>query len=161
MFLLATCFFLLMVLTGCESLERKFIRKPKTYVRPSPITNFEDYTHAMTPLDRYRKHYVLFDYWNSELIGAFEGQGMNAKRLKRASSDALQELRILQGCLQSDLADSLGRLIEERVRLDEQIQQGTYLASQAGIIRRALERQSRDLHREFSWRKVEDHLNRP
>lgn len=146
-------------LIGCESVQRKFIRKPKAYVRPSPIVSFQDYTRAMTPLDRYRKHYVLFDYWNSELIDAFEGRGVSAKRMKRASSESLQELHTLKGLLQDDLAEHLGRMIEDRQHLNEQIQRGPYPPSQADLIRRALERQSRDLHRDFSWRKVEDRLN--
>lgn len=156
---LAVCCLLSAGLIGCESLERKFSRKPKTYVRPSAIIGFQDYTRAMTPLDRYQKHYVIFDYWNSELIDAFEGRGVSAKRMKRASSESLQELHTLKGLLQDDLAEQLGRTIEERKRLNEQIQRGSYPPSQADLIRRALERQSRDLHRSFSWRKVEDRLN--
>src|SRR3989338_8735827 len=83
--LCAVCCVLSAALTGCESLQRKLIRKPKNRPKPTPIVTFTDYTRTMTPLDRYRKHAVIFEYWNGELVKALEdtvpNQPVNQKRL--------------------------------------------------------------------------------
>jgi len=112
----------------------------------------------MTPLDRYRKHYALFDYWNAELLDALQPHTSNPKRARRASSEALQELKTLQGLLQEDKIVQAGRMIQERTQLDQQIQRGAYNPSQLDLMRRMLETQTRQMHRELFWRKVEDHL---
>jgi len=157
--LLLTAYCLLpTVLVGCESLQKKFIRKPKPQARPSPIISFQDYTRAITPLDRYRKHYVLFEYWNAELLDGLKVPTANPKRLKRTSAESLEELRILRGLLQDDLAARMDRIIEERQGLDRQIQSGSYSQAQLDAMRRALETQTRQLDREFFWRDVEDRL---
>ncbi len=140
-------------------MQKKFVRKRKTpLARPAPIVTFQDYTRSMTPLDRYRKHYVMFDYWNAELLGVLEDRDFSVKRLRKCSSEALQELRVLQGILQDDLAAEADPLIHERARLDQQIQQRLLMPSDLGTLRQRLETQTRQIHRELSWRNVEDRL---
>ena len=150
---------LLTVLVGCESLERKLTRKSKTPPpAPSPIIQFQDYTRSMTPLDRYRKHYMIFDYWNEEFIEALRSSSMNQKRLARASAEALGELRTLQSLLPEDKAAQLAPWLEEREAIDRQVRRGGVDTLQAATTLRALESQSRQIHRDFFWRDVQDHL---
>ena len=150
---------LLSGLTGCESLQKKLTRKPKQpQARPNPVIQFQDYSRAMTPLDRYRKHYMIFDYWNSELLDAIQSHPLNPKRYRRASSDALGELQALQGLLTEELAGRLAPLIEERTELDRRLQRVDASDSQVPFLQRDLEAQTRRFQREFFWRKVEDHL---
>ena len=157
--LCAVCCALSAVLTGCESLERKFTRKPTgPKPAPTPIITFEDYTRTMTPLDRYRKHYLMFDYWNGEVLQALQSPPLNPKRFGRASSEALGELTTLQGLLADDLAARLVPLIEERAKIDRALRSGSFSESQAQIIVHALEAQTRQIHREFFWRDVQDHV---
>jgi len=146
-------------LTGCEALQRKFTRKPKhPKPPPSPIIHFKDYTGAMTPLDRYRKHLLIFDYWNDELIEGFRARPVNAKRLKHASKEALEELTVLQELVAEDVAVRIAPLIEARAKIDRNLQRGAVTAFQANAAVRELESQTRQIRREFFWRDVEDHL---
>ena len=155
-------------LTGCESFQRKFVRKPKQTARVTPIINFQDYTRAMTPMDRYRKHYALFDYWNAELLSALEthattspgiGQpGTNPKRIKLASEESLQELKALQDLLQDATAAQLTPLVDAREQFDRQLQTGSYSAAQLSVVSHNLEAQTRRIQRELYWRNVEDLL---
>jgi len=101
---------------------------------------------------------VLFEYWNAELLDGLKVPTANPKRLKRTSAESLEELRILRGLLQDDLAARMDRIIEERQGLDRQIQSGSYSQAQLDAMRRALETQTRQLDREFFWRDVEDRL---
>lgn len=143
---------------GCETLQRKFTRKAKPRPRPNPIIQFQDYTRAMTPIDRYRKHYMMFDYWNDELMNALQRAPLNPKRYKRASTDALAELHTMRELVTDAVGPRLDRVIEERVVIDRQLQRGALSSAQAPPLLRALERQTRQVHREFFWRDVEDSL---
>lgn len=149
---------LLMAGAGCESLQKKFIRKRKQETRPSPIITFEDYTRTMTSLDKYRKHYLLFNYWNGELISVLQERDANPKRARRASGESLQELGIMRGLLTDTAAARVTPLIEERERLDRQLQRGLSAPSELGLAVRQLERQTREVHRSLFWRDVEDQL---
>lgn len=153
------CVVLSASLTGCESLQRKFTRKSK---RPAaavnPILKFEDYTRAMTPLDRYRKHALLFDYWNDELMAALQDRSINVKRCRRTSGEALAELQTLQGLLTDAMAAQLEPLIQERASVHRQFSTGALSAHQAMMAWRALEAQKRQVQRTFFWRDVQDSL---
>ena len=155
----ACCLLLVAVLSGCESLERKFTRKPKgPRAVPTPVINFQDYTQAMTPLDRYRKHYLIFDYWNDDFMDALQRKPMNAKRLKLASSESLNELTALQGLVADDLIGAFTPLIEVRAKINKQVQTGHVSDSAANDIWRELDAQSRTIRRELFWRNVQDRL---
>ena len=144
---------------GCESLERKFTRKPKTPTeRPNPVIVFQDYSQAMTPLERYRKHYLMFGYWNGELLEALQVPALNPKRITRASTESLSELTALRNLLESDLAGRLDPVIEARTAIDRQVQGASFGAAQAIRIVQVVEAQTRQINREFFWRDVQDHL---
>ena len=158
MILLTAHCLLLAVLVGCESLERKFTRKPKHPITaPSPVTQFQDYTRSLTPLDRYRKHYMIFDYWSEELATELRNSSMNQKRLARASAESLGELRTLQSLLRDGRAADLVPVLEEREALDWQVQRGID-ALQSVRIARMLEAHAQRMHRDFFWRDVQDAL---
>src|SRR3989338_4082285 len=139
----ACCVLLVAVLTGCESLQRKFTRKPRhAPPAPSPIISFQDYSRAMTPLDRYRKHYMMFDYWNEELIEALHSSPINPKRFKRASSEALEELKTMSHLVVDDVSVRLTPLIDERAKIDRELQGAGFNTSQANPLGRMLEAQT-------------------
>ena len=156
--LLTTHYVLLTGLTGCESLQRKLTRKPKRQTTINPIIQFEDYAKAVTPLDRYRKHTLLFEYWNDELISTLQQHPWSAKRSRHASAEALAELTTLKGLLTEDVAERLEPLIQERARIHRQFMTGTFSPNQADATGRIFETQQRRFHREFYWRDVEEHL---
>ena len=145
---------------GCENMQRKFVRQRKTEARPSPIVGFQDYTQLIMPIDLYRKHYMMFDYWNAQLLDELSSttaQQTNPKRLQRASEESLNELRTMRRLLQDDTGAQLDPLLDERERLARRLHAAD-LSSGTDAIRRALESQTREIHRQFFSRQVEDHL---
>ncbi|MBI3325024.1 MAG: hypothetical protein HYZ92_07065 [Candidatus Omnitrophica bacterium] len=159
---LVAIFLLVTGLTGCESVTRKFTRKPKhAPERPSPVTSFQDYAGSVTPLERYRKHYMLFEYWNAELVDEMRQPMMNGKRARHASHEALQELGSLRELLQPALLPRLEPILEQRRSLDGQLRADALTASQRETTLRLLDEQLRHMHRELYWRKVEDKLHSP
>jgi len=160
-FHVACCVLLVAGLTGCESLQRKLTRKSKPKPPPTPIISFQDYTAAMTPLDRYRKHYTIFDYWNSELIAAFEARTPNPKRIKLASSEAIGELETMKGLVVDEVAARFEPLLRERAQIDRELQRSGFDGSRSEWVKHRLEAQTRQIHRDLYWRKVEDQLKSP
>jgi hypothetical protein len=143
---------------GCESLQRKFTRKPKRPVPPpAPIINFQDYSKAMTPIERYRKHYLLFTYWNDNLLDALRELSPNPKRIARASEESLNELKTLHSLLNEETAQRFEPLVDERTRVHQQVQRH-YSPERNIAIRRGLEQQTRTIRREWFWRRIEDSL---
>lgn len=112
----------------------------------------------MTPADRYRKHYLIFDYWQDELLDALQSPPVNPKRYKQASAESLVELRALQGLLTDGAAGRMAPLVDERAKVDGQLQRGLLQPVQIPGLVRTLERQERRINREFFWRDVEDAL---
>lgn len=158
LFSLAACCLLLTAL-GCESFQRKFTRKPKQAAKPpSPIVQFHDYSGAMTPLERYRKHYNIFDYWNDDLLRALDAKSPNPKRYRRASEESLLELRTLRSLLADELAFQLDPLITQREAMDKQLRANSLGVSPNSPITRTLEAHSRKIHREFFWRNIQEQL---
>ena len=150
---------LLLVASGCESMQRKFVRKSKApREKHNPVVQFQDYSSLMTPVDRYQKHYAVFGYWNSELMDALNGSVINPKKIREASAESLQELQQLQGLLDESLAAQLQPSIDTRARIDRRIQADNYVGPQFDVTRRELEAQTRSIQRSFYWRDVQDHL---
>ncbi len=151
---------LIVGVSGCESLQRKLTRRSKQpKPPPTPIVNFQDYSQATTPVDRYRKHYLIFDYWNEDLLQALDRQPVNPKRVQRASSESLVELDAMKSLMNDDAVQRMAPLVEARAALNQRLQ-GSLNEAQASSLRRSVEQQGRQIHREFFWRDVQDQLKR-
>lgn len=161
--MLGACCVAVLGVSGCESWQRKFTRRPKEASRPpSPVISFQDYSGAMTPLERYRKHAIMFDYWNQDLIDSLQVRSPNPKRYRRASEEALGELKTMQALLNDETAAGLGAVIDARVKLNRQAQSQEFSdQAQASLIIREVERQAREIHRSFYWRDVQEQLKAP
>ncbi len=144
---------------GCEALQRKLTRTSKhPQPAPGPIFQFQDYSRAVTPLDRYRKHYLMFQYWNGELLDALQHPPLYGKRYRHASSESLAELEQLRGLLAEEAAARLDPVLNERREIDRRLQGVAFVESEATGAVRQLEIQTRAIQREFFWRNVEDRV---
>jgi hypothetical protein len=148
--------------SGCsEAWQRKFIRKKKTAAaRPDPIITFEDYSKLISPLDRYRKHFLMYQYWNDELMGALKDRTPNPKRVARSSEQSLAELREMRRFLDEAAAEEFSPIIAEREGIDRQLQ-GSMSPAQSGLLLSQVERQTRVVRGKWFWRTVEDRVQAP
>ena len=149
----------LLIATGCtDAMMKKFVRQPKAQPRPSPIVQFDEYAASTSPLDLYRKHATVFEYWNAELLDALLPTANNSKRVKRASQESLRQLEAMVQLLADASAGQVQPLLEERRKLDRQLQDQVDDHAQAALLRQSLELQQRRLHRYMAVGKVTDHL---
>ena len=64
----------------------------------------------------------------------------------------------MQGLLSDDRAARMSPVIEQRLKLDQQLRSPAFGASQSPIVSRTVEQQTLKIHRDFFWRDVEDEL---
>ncbi len=151
---------LLIAGAGCESFQRKFTRKKKTdEATPSPVISFQDYSRTQTPMDLYRKHYLMFEYWNSELQDALESSPVNPKRIRLASEESCLELQALQRLLTDEAGAPLAAAIEERQGMDRQLQDRTLTRPAAQLLKKTIDAHARLVNGQFFWRSVQNRLN--
>ncbi|MDP3769262.1 MAG: hypothetical protein Q8S13_14715 [Dehalococcoidia bacterium] len=140
-------------------MQRKFVRKKKGEVEaPSPIITFEDYNRAIAPIDLYRKHYLMFEYWNTELQRELEGRVVNPKRVRLASEESLTELGALQRLLTEEAGAELAPVIEERRAVDRQLRDKGMNRYQGQIVKKTIDAHGRLMNGRFFWRSVKDQL---
>ncbi len=83
---------------------------------------------------------------------------MNSKRVKHASKESLAELQVLQGLVTDEAAARMAPIIEGRAKVHQRLQVGTVQTVHAIMVTRDVDAQTRQLNREFYWRRMEDQL---
>ena len=147
---------------GCESMQQKFTRrKTKVEEAPAPVITFEDYSRTQTPLDLYRKHYLMFEYWNSELQDALESSPVNPKRVRLASEESYLELQSLQRLLTEEAGAPLAAVLEERRGLNAQLNNQSLSRPAAQLLKKPIDAHARLINGQFFWRTMKDRLKPP
>ena len=100
--------------TGCETMKRKFIRKPKVVKAPEPIFALEQtYRPEFPPEVRYGAHFAYWKAAHDDLLSGLETA--TRMRRERAARQAIKELKGMQALLEGPTADGLGQVYHTRV----------------------------------------------
>ncbi|MBI4355273.1 MAG: hypothetical protein HY597_02315 [Candidatus Omnitrophica bacterium] len=146
-----------MLLTGCESLRRKFVRKPKHPQRVVALSTTKTYEIHRTPLESYERHYLQWVFWNAEVLTGLETG--NQPKVIRGATESASELRKLQALLEASTAQRLNPVIAETEACAKRFHASMDLSlAETGTWRTRLERQQRLMHREFLAKRVADLL---
>lgn len=149
-------FFLLMNITGCEGLKRKFTRKKKEAVKMPRIYQAKKYTKTPSP-ELYKKHFAYWQSWQSELISVL---GENHKKDMRCAEEVVGQLKDMQGILVPEKAEEMKPHIEKMVKVKDMIFNEEMSVANREYIRSTLEREDRLINKEFSYTKVKDFLRK-
>ncbi|MGE4357949.1 MAG: hypothetical protein AB7E08_05300 [Candidatus Omnitrophota bacterium] len=93
-------FILVVLLAGCASFRRKFVREREKEKKPQPVVYFKEYTKDTSYDDLYKKHFLFWKYWEMELINALEED--NYKKQLTCIQQAISNLKDLETYLVSD-----------------------------------------------------------
>lgn len=143
---------------GCESVQRKFVRKTKAAKPPTPVVHFKSYEPTQSVEELYKRQLLQWSFWNGELVGGF---GVSEKKIQHASRETLDVLLELQRFLPAAKARPLQSLIDEHRQLDARIQRGYLDDAEEQRLKRRFEFQQRAVTRDFSWRDVKDLAHLP
>ena len=152
---LLSVIFLVMSLTGCEALQKKFTRK-KTTVKKPRFYQVKKYTRKPSP-ELYKQHYAYWESWQSQLIQVI---GENSKKDKQCIEEAVGHLKDMQNILIPTKAEEMQPHIEKMEDAKEAIFRGELTFAKKDDIRRTLEREDRAIRRDFCYNRVKDSLRK-
>ena len=146
------------VLSGCDTLSKKFIRKSKKEkAAVQMVLEPEVYTGpVMTREERYRQAFMFWQNWHDEFIMALTSDGNRKKQIDTAE-EALKNLKSMQGQLVADKQESLEVYIQRSRDLEDTLRQDMY-GQNISQIRSSAERLKRDILRYFSYTDVKNEL---
>ncbi len=145
--------FLLTSVAGCASLKKKFTPKHKKKELQTAVQLRE---YDIKPsIELYEKHYVYWVNWYRKLITEL---GKNFKSDIRSSQEMISHLYDMQALLTDEKATELGGRISDIISAKVIIDKHNLTKVNETRVRRILEREYRAIKREFSPKKMKDHI---
>ena len=146
----------LALLTGCETVQRKFTpkRKEPKHVATSIYFQEGEYQKKFSNDYYYKTHYTLWRTWHDELM---DNLGSNGKKVDRAAQEAVGHLQQMQQYLKPEPHAQLEVLINDLAEVVKKLDDSGR-TSQTGPIRTELERIRRAVGRDFYYDKIKDGL---
>jgi len=148
--------FMLVNLTGCEALAKKFRRKKKEEVKMPRMYQVKIYVKQPTP-ELYRKHFAYWASWHSELI---QELGENHKRDLLCIEQIVSNLKDMQNVLVPEKGKDLTPHIEKLAKVRDVIVTEDLTTANKTYVSRTLEREERFIKKEFTYKKVKDCLKK-
>src|SRR3989338_4916683 len=148
---------ILMDLSGCATMQRKFTRKakePKHTVSVIP-TERGPYQKKFSNEFYYKSHFTLWKTWQSELIDSL---GENRKKVARAGQESLSNLNDMRQYLLPETQAELDVQIRELEKIVKKTDVGLSSASEIGPLRFELERIRRVVAANFYYNKIKDQM---
>jgi len=151
-----------LMISGCEPLRRKFIRKKRKSsleATADPILDPEAYPEKVYDAEQvYRSHYGLCLIWNKEIIANLE-ENMSDKKTLFSLNKLLNELREMELLVTEGSQDTI-RIIKEKVEkiINEFSEQAAYRNNRSYI--KKLGALDRQLRKELKLDKILNDLNR-
>lgn len=142
-------------LTGCEAIQRKFVRKNKKEpLRPKFYQ--EGLSSETRPnIELYMMHYMYWKTWHEDLVVK---AGDNAKRDKLAFSEVFSNLKDMQKRLLEEKAKEIDVYIEEMQKIAREIEKGKAGTMRLAFLREQLDRIRARIVRKFYYKKIADYI---
>jgi len=147
---------IIMNITGCAELRRKFIRKKKPTKEEHSFYRVEEY--GLAPVDeRYHDHYVFWRNWQLDLERM---EGTSHKRDITAVNESLRHLTEMRDMLMEEKAAELNIQIKKMEALAAELKTRRIDFTKDMRSRRTIERTGRVIVNNFSYNRMKDHLIR-
>ncbi len=112
----------LLILGGCYSVRKKFIRKKKSNTPPKVYVDFKEYPRIL-PSELYEDYYLFVNAWIDEMIEGLKGS-FSYKRERHAWEEAVKNMKGMMDILDNEGKDKLTPLYEELLGLGKEISLG-------------------------------------
>ena len=150
---LFAAFFLILSLSGCETLPRKFIRKkPKPEHTPSVVYIEKGaYQKKFSNEYYYKTHFTLWKTWEDEILSNLGG---NSKKVSRAMEEGYSHLDQMSRYLKPEKQAALKPFLEETKRMLDRYRNGNDSRSAILSMKNDFERLKRLISNDFYYDKV-------
>lgn len=157
--LLSTCYSLLSTsLCGCETMRKKFTRKPKHQpAQEEPLLMPEEYNPEFNKDVLYKDYLVYWRSWQDELIAHLEANLSHKKQIDCAQQ-AVLNLEKLRDFLKPEKQQVLDVYLEELKNLRDKIKEGNLSGANLALIKHKLTINRRNILHNFMYSKVKNDL---
>ncbi len=146
-------FFLILSLSGCETLPKKFIRKkPKPEHTPSVVYIEQGpYQKKFSNEYYYKTHFTLWKTWQDEILSNLGG---NSKKVTRAMEEGYSHLDQMNRYLKPGKQTELKPLLDETKQTMDKYKSGNDSRSAVLSMKSDFERLKRLISNDFYYDKV-------
>lgn len=149
---------MLFSLYGCETLRKKFVRKPKREREAEePVLMPEEYNPEFHKDVLYRNYLVYWRSWQDELIEALDVNLSHKKQIETVQQ-AVVNLEKLRTFLKPQKQEILDKYLEELKDLRDKIKRGNLAGARLEIIKHRVRINRRNILHNFMYSKVKDDL---
>lgn len=143
---------------GCEAFRRKFVRKPEKEKEIKVIIETQEYESRYSPEQSYKKYFLFWRISHEELINLLETQNMSRKKRVFAARKIVENLSQMRQLILPEKQTRLDDFISEQRHIVRQVDRYNLNMVQRLRIKNALERQKRQIQREFDYRQIQQYL---
>ena len=141
--------------TGCAALQRKFVRKKKKQERVVPVVTTYDYSKELRVNELYKKHFLFWKTWQSELIDRMDG---SYKKRIECYNYTVESLMEMKKYLADFKAAELEPFIAQIKSIAPDIRKRRLSKNKKYRLRQLLEKTRRQIEKRFSYSDVKDQL---
>jgi len=147
---------ILMSFMGCESLAKKFIRKPKGEERVTePVLIPQEYPSLYkTPQEAYKQYLFYWKSWQDELINSLLYKSSPKKRAT-CIEEAVKNLNYLKNLLLAEKQRGLDEYIKQLMELKDAVSKDTF-AMNTDSYRLKAEKIRRNILKDYSYNIVKE-----
>lgn len=144
-------------LSGCASVTKKFIRKPKEVPHKASMIYLEEgpYQKKYSNDYYYKTHYTFWQTWHDELV---RNLGANSKKTARCAQESLSQLNQMKNYLDSTKQKELEVIIGEFSGVAGKLASGDIAKQDQSGLRTELEKIRRLVANNFYYEKVKNNM---
>ncbi len=156
---LFSVFCLLFSLCGCEAFRKKFVRKSKRGKEVEVVIHPIEYESKYTIEEAYKKYFSFWRAWRDELVNSLDAQDANRKKQVFTAKRTLENLQQMRKLLLPEKQTRLDVFILGQKDIVRQLE-GYSLSHirKLRIIKNMLEKQRRQIQKEFKYKQIEKFL---
>jgi len=145
-------------LCGCEAFRKKFVCKPKKEKEVEVIVHTQEYVSEYSTEETYKKYFLFWRTWHEELLNSLSAQNGNRKKRVFAAKKIVENLQQMRQLLLPEKQNRLDIYISEQKGIVRQLNKYNLNRIQRLRIKSILEKQRRQIQREFKCRQVQEYL---
>lgn len=153
-----TFYFLVFTFLGCEAFSRKFVRKPKKEKEIKVITQTQEYQSEYSIAAAYKKYFLFWQAAQDDLIDLVDEPEANHKKVIFTAEKIIENLAEIRQFLLPEKQEKLEPYILEQKKVRAQLTQSNLSRGKILEIKTVLEKQRRQIKKEFAYPAIQGYL---
>lgn len=149
---------LLFSVSGCEAFRKKFVRKSKRQKEVKVVIETYEYESMYSVEETYKRYFLFWRAAHEEMINSLKSQDGNRKKLVFAAEKIIENLQQMRQLLMPQMQARLDTFISEQKDIARQLNRFKLQHAQLIRIKSMLEKQRRQIQKEFNYKHIQEYL---